>query len=150
MEYNFNSAPFLRRRTDPIEMDSYVEAVGDYMSMTITTELTEFTKSLPALSFNLPISEKFPPIYYNGVSSNRSAGAGGSHGGAHLRGRVALTMDDPPQVRWTWVVRYDGEDRWRIEAVQIGGRGSKRGLVGVWSDVERADLSPIGREYWPC
>lgn len=31
----------------------------------------------------------------------------------------------------------------------MGGCKSRRGIVGVWSDVERADLSPIGPfTYW--
>lgn len=44
---------------------------------------------------------------------------------------MQLTADDPPEVRWTLVIRYAGEDRWRLEGVQIGGRGSKRGFFGV-------------------
>lgn len=48
-----------------------------------------------------------------------------------VRGMVQLTADDPPEVRWTLVIRYAGEDRWRLEGVQVGGRGSKRGFFGV-------------------
>lgn len=44
---------------------------------------------------------------------------------------MQLTADDPPEVRWTLVIRYAGEDRWRLEGVQVGGRGSKRGFFGV-------------------
>ncbi len=69
--------------------------------------------------------------------------------GSQIRGIITLTPDDPPEIRWTWVVRYSGFDRWRLEGVQIGGCRSPRGIVGIWSDIERADLSPVGPfTYW--
>lgn len=40
-----------------------------------------------------------------------------------------------------------GEDRWRLTGIQIGGRGSKRGIVGIWSAVQREQLSPNG-PFW--
>lgn len=49
------------------------------------------------------------------------------------RGVVQLTADNPPEVRWTIVIHYGGEDRWRLECVQMGGRGSRKGLFGVCS-----------------
>jgi hypothetical protein len=54
---------------------------------------------------------------------------------------VRLTADDPPQVRWTLVIRYGGEDRWRLEGVQVGGRGAKRGFFGVSAVSELGESS---------
>lgn len=91
----------------------------------------------------LPSSDLLPTLHFHGVN----------HYAAHqritseIRGSVSLTTDNPPQVRWTWVVGMAGEDRWRLTGIQIGGRGSKRGIVGIWSAVQREQLSPNG-PFW--
>ena len=86
-----------------------------------------------ALSTSLPTSDLLPPIYFHGRSAQQSGSL--TYPAAapmtSIRGVVRLTADDPPQVRWTVMIRYGGEDRWKLECVQLGGRGSKRGYVGV-------------------
>lgn len=121
---------------EPVDINTYVEAVGNYMRMDLKFGLSGEAANLPQLQSNLPISETLPAIQFCGSSTN-----GSQVRVSEIRGQVSLTTDDPPQVRWTWIVRYGGEDRWRLEGIQIGGIGSKRGVVGMWSDVDRADLS---------
>lgn len=91
--------------------------------------------SLPPIKTHLPTSNLLPALHFHG-SSRANSGATtypSSSPSSFVRGVVQLTADSPPQVRWTLVIRYAGEDRWRLEAVQVGGRGSKRGFFGVSS-----------------
>jgi hypothetical protein len=92
-------------------------------------------EDLPTIETGLPTSNLLPPIRFHG-SSQQHDGPNVLQGSAHgestfVRGVVQLTADNPPQVRWTLVIRYGGEDRWRLECVQVGGRGSNRGFFGV-------------------
>lgn len=104
-------------------------------------------EALPDLTTNLPTSNLLPPIHFRGSSQQHQGdgihthpahGATGS--GSFVRGVVQVTADDPPQVRWTLVIRYGGEDRWRLEGVQLGGRGSKRGFFGVSAEYHLIDV----------
>lgn len=131
-----------RRRA--VNITDYTEAIGQAMRMQLTTTMSEFASRLDKIQSTIPTSTVLPPIDFCGVSTG-----GTSVEGSHIRGTVSLTTDDPPEVRWTWVVRYSGFDRWRLEGIQVGGCKSRRGIVGMWSDVERADLSPVGPfTYW--
>lgn len=92
-------------------------------------------EDLPPIDTALPTSDLLPAIRFHGSSQQHDGphvlqgSAPGSS--SFVRGVVQLTADNPPQVRWTLVIRYGGEDRWRLECVQVGGRGSKRGFFGV-------------------
>jgi hypothetical protein len=86
---------------------------------------------LPALTTPLPMSP-VPPVYFQGTSHQQLSDDGvTTQPRSFVRGVARLTADTPPEVRWTMVVRYAGEDKWRIEGVQVGGRQSRRGFFGV-------------------
>ena len=127
-----------------INIEQYSEAVGNYMTMQL--QCGRNPNSLPErddVVSSLPHSDLLPVLHFHGVN----------HYAAHhritsqIRGSVCLTNDNPPQVRWTWVVGMAGEDRWRLTGIQVGGRGSKRGIIGIWSAVQREQLTPNG-PFW--
>ncbi|KAL9607027.1 MAG: hypothetical protein Q9167_008019 [Letrouitia subvulpina] len=64
-----------------------------------------------------------------------------------LRGIVRLTPEG--EVRWTsWSV-FHGEERWRSEGVQVGGIGSKRGVIGTWFQKDFDEEGPAGpTAFW--
>lgn len=42
-----------------------------------------------------------------------------------------------------------GEERWRSEGVQVGGRNSKRGVIGTWFDKDYDRHGPAGpTTFW--
>ncbi|WVQ92992.1 hypothetical protein IAU59_000055 [Kwoniella sp. CBS 9459] len=154
----------LLRRQGSLDLSTYHEAVGDLMKLDlkIVPEPSEHDSRtlcprhnvpidpLPAVTTHLPTSDLLPPIHFAG-SSVQHQGPTFPTGTpmSAIRGVVRLTADDPPQVRWTLVIRYGGEDRWRLECVQVGGRGSKRGFFGIWTDALKEDHSPNGPVwYW--
>jgi hypothetical protein len=101
-------------------------------------------EELPEIKSDIPTSSLLPPIKFHGSSEQHSgmhALQGNGSPSSFVRGVVQLTADNPPQVRWTLVIRYGGEDRWRLECVQVGGRGSKRGFFGVRLPSARNALS---------
>ena len=52
-------------------------------------------------------------------------------------------------IRWTTFSIYHGEERWRSEAVQIGGRRSSRGMLGTWFDKDYDEHGPAGPSaFW--
>jgi hypothetical protein len=127
-----------------VNIEHYSEAVGNYMTMQL--QPGRKPNSQPErddVVSPLPHSDLLPILHFHGVN----------HYAAHqritseIRGSVCLTNDNPPQVRWTWVVGMAGEDRWRLTGIQVGGRGSKRGILGTWSAVQREQLSPNG-PFW--
>lgn len=133
----------VNRLVHSLDLTTYHEAIGDLMKLDLKmvrpddTKLVAILDSLPPIESPLPSSDLLPPIRFCGHSTQSSQ--------AHLmpadsppssvRGVVRLTSDSPPQVRWTLVIRYGGEDRWRLECAQTGGRGSKRGFFGVSSHI---------------
>lgn len=130
---------------DPPDLTQYSEAVGDLLHMHITIDRPTCSSpscpvpththatplNLPQLESSIPIGDLLPPIHFQGHSSQSATSWPTATATSAIRGTVHLTTDDPPQVRWTLVIRYGGEDRWKIEAIQPGGRGSKRGFFGV-------------------
>ena len=151
-----------------LDLAHYTEAVGDLLHMQLEiVDPVEHAKKLssrrvgaaghsaedllPLVGSSLPTGDRLPPIHFKGVSAQASGNLTHPSGSPHssVRGVVQLTADDPPQVRWTVVIRYTGADRWKIEGVQVGGRGSKRGFFGVWTDAEKEEHSPNGPTwYW--
>lgn len=158
----------LRRSMADLDLSHYTEAVGDLLHMQLDIiDPVEHAKKvsnrrvgaaghaaddvLPLVHSSLPTSDRLPPIHFRGVSAQATGSLTHPSGAPHstVRGVVQLTADDPPQVRWTVVIRYTGADRWKIEGVQVGGRGSKRGFFGVWTDAEKEEHSPNGPTwYW--
>ncbi|OCF40403.1 hypothetical protein I317_05770 [Kwoniella heveanensis CBS 569] len=153
----------LLRRAGSLDLSTYHEAVGDLMKLDlqIVKDPSEhgrcicprhnvLTDPLPVVTTHLPTSDLLPPIHFAG-SSVQHQGPTFPTGTpmSAIRGVVRLTADNPPQVRWTLVIRYGGEDRWRLECVQVGGRGSKRGFFGIWTDALKEEHSPNGPVwYW--
>lgn len=139
----------MRRSIHELDLSGYHEAVGDLMKLKLELDKPgDRPKDLPLIETNLPTSPLLPKLTFHGTSiSGSHVGVPGSPN--FVRGNVQLTADDPPQVRWTLVIRYGGEDRWRMECVQPGGRGSKRGFFGTWTDAAKELHSPNGPVmYW--
>ena len=163
-----------------VDLSRYAEAIGDLMRLELEIDRVatiresphlfpplekhekSVTQNLPPITTTLPTSKLLPPLRFHG-SSLTSHLVPGTMPDRFIRGVVQLTADDPPQVRWTMVIRYGGEDRWRLECVQPGGRGSNRGLFGVsrsiqlgccahqqcWTDAAKEEHSPNGPVwYW--
>ncbi|ORX39215.1 hypothetical protein BD324DRAFT_641367 [Kockovaella imperatae] len=142
----------LRRSLNTLDLTRYHEAVGDLMRLELVIDREGYKpEPMPRIETNLPTSSLLPPIYFHGSSVQQSSAItfASNSSASFVRGVVQLTADDPPQVRWTLVIRYGGEDRWRLECVQVGGRGSKRGFFGIWTDALKEEHSPNGPVwYW--
>ena len=133
----------IRRSMNQLDLSSYNEAIGDLMRLDLEIDKEDAPSSSKAyqrkspdvevIDTHLPSSDLLPPIHFHGSSvQNHGRNTYPAQSPAsYVRGVVRLTADDPPQVRWTLVIRYGGEDRWKLECVQAGGRGSKRGFFGV-------------------
>ncbi|KAI4163210.1 MAG: hypothetical protein LQ342_003143 [Letrouitia transgressa] len=66
---------------------------------------------------------------------------------SRLRGMVRLTPEG--EVRWTSWSIFNGEERWRSEGVQVGGIGSRRGVIGTWFDKDFNEEGPAGpTAFW--
>ena len=60
-------------------------------------------------------------------------------------------MTPEGEVRWTTYSIFNGEERWKSEGVQIGGRKSARGVVGNWFDKYTLPFLPPfapSNSYW--
>lgn len=138
----------IRRSMNQLDLSRYSEAIGDLMRLDLVIDKDSSSankaysqrqqraaEALEPVSTHLPTSDLLPPIRFHGssVQQNGSTTYPTQSPASFVRGVVQLTADDPPQVRWTLVIRYGGEDRWRLECVQVGGRGSKRGFFGASS-----------------
>lgn len=125
----------LARQSGPLDLSRYSEAIGDLLQMHLVidrpSDKRERDPIVPVKSC-IPTGDLLPPIHFHGHSGH-SGTTWPTPASSFVKGTVQLTTDWPPQVRWTMVIRYSGEDRWRVEGVQMGGRGSKRGFFGVSS-----------------
>jgi len=122
----------LRRSMNQLDLSRYTEAIGDLMRLDLVSVKAPHADFEPVTS-HLKSSDLLPKIHFHGssVQQNGTMVYTSATPASFVRGVVQLTADDPPQVRWTLVIRYGGEDRWRLEGVQVGGRGAKRGFFGV-------------------
>lgn len=126
----------MRGRVAQLDLTHYHEAVGDLMRLNLELDYpspASPSTTLPPLTTHLPTTRnsRLPPIHFIGTSLQSKSVTPDAAPLSSVRGVVQLTADDPPEVRWTLVIRYAGEDRWRLEGVQVGGRGSRRGFFGV-------------------
>ncbi|KAJ9106161.1 hypothetical protein QFC21_001304 [Naganishia friedmannii] len=130
-----------------VNIEHYSEAVGNFMSMHLHPGRDpKAPADQEEIVSPLPSSNLLPALHFHGVNHYATHHQTTSQ----VRGSVCLTTDNPPQIRWTWVVSMNGDDRWRLTGIQIGGRGTKRGIVGIWSAVQREQLSPHGPfAFWP-
>lgn len=148
-----------RAHLAPLNLTTYPEAVGDPMNLRIEVstgpEAADLAYSelrrrggvgggraerrawmLPRLATPLPTSDLLPSLYFHGTSWRQTSAQAALEGASSfVRGVIRLTPDNPPEVRWTIMIRYNDEDRWRLEGVQVGGRGSRRGFFGVSEDL---------------
>ena len=104
--------------------------------------------ALSLLDSTVPTSSRRPPIYFRGSDGVPTLELVGSvpisplsdvpqpTTSSELAGVVRLTADDPPQVRWTFVIKHN-DDHWRFDCVQPFGPGSGRGFYGVWTGIEK-------------
>jgi len=131
----------LRRSMNQLDLSRYTEAIGDLMRLDLVidqdaaaaTKAYSRSEHLERVTTHLATSDLLPAIHFHGslVQQNGAITYPSQSPASFVRGVVQLTADEPPQVRWTLVIRYGGEDRWRLEGVQVGGRGAKRGFFGV-------------------
>ncbi|KAI0247378.1 hypothetical protein BJV78DRAFT_1133446, partial [Lactifluus subvellereus] len=62
---------------------------------------------------------------------------------ARVRGTVEMAASG--DVRWTLVsFREDGVGEWASEGVQLGGRGSAMGVIGMWTGADHERRDPLG------
>jgi hypothetical protein len=105
IELNF--LPGLEKKERNETLRNVFEAIGDYMKQVFTLGLDEKDKALKDITSPLPRSEILPPLKFSGRGY-----AGEIEGDGHaMRGEVVITPDH--QVKWTWVVTYGGQDRWK-------------------------------------
>lgn len=53
------------------------------------------------------------------------------------------------EIRWTTYSVFQGEERWKSEGIQVGGRGSARGVIGNWFDKNYDQHGPAGpTQFW--
>jgi len=65
---------------------------------------------------------------------------------ARVRGTVEMAASG--DVRWTLIsFREDGQGQWASEGVQLGGRGSAMGVIGLWTGAEHELSDPLG-PFW--
>jgi len=87
------------------------------------------------------MAEDYPPIYFSGTVRSSDAW----HPTSYVHGRVERAEDGT--VYWKLTSNYDGQDRWVSEGVQVGGVGSRMGVLGIWSDAFHEHEGPAG-PFW--
>ncbi|CAE6405821.1 unnamed protein product [Rhizoctonia solani] len=92
----------------------------------------KLTKAEPAD----PPFEDRPILHFNGFSVANDTMISGVHG--------FVCMTSNGYVRWRLVTRYDTDDRWVTEAVQLGDAGSAAGFLGTWTGNNHEPDDPAG------
>ncbi|KAH7345014.1 hypothetical protein B0J17DRAFT_702530 [Rhizoctonia solani] len=98
----------------------------------VITMTLKIVRSEPAS----PPFEHRPILHFNGFSVANDTMISGVHG------FVCMTANG--YVRWRLVTRYDTEDRWVTEAVQLGDAGSAAGFLGTWTGNNHEPDDPAG------
>ena len=113
------------------------EACGALLMM--ETKLDDSVRDDPALKSLVPMCMDLPPLYFSG----HSRGQGYTHPRTNVKGFAALVRGGR-EVRWKFIVAYNGVDQWQLEGIQPGGiRGG--GIYGIWSQVDHDEPhSPVG------
>ncbi|OAF99892.1 uncharacterized protein CC84DRAFT_1190723 [Paraphaeosphaeria sporulosa] len=137
-DFNFNTTAVRTPEDQPLPPITMEEAVRHIMMHLEVTAVTA-----PGKNDN----QTMPVIHFDGkaraVDTNMDANANSS-----IRGCVRMTPEG--EVRWSTVWIFNGhEERWRSEAIQVGGLRSKRGVVGVWYDKSFDPHGPAGpTAFW--
>ena len=77
-----------------------------------------------------------PKLFFSGTSE------GGMNHEATIHGSVERM--ESGDVRWRMTSRYDQEDRWTFDGVQVGGVQSAMGVFGTWTGVQHEPEDPAG------
>ncbi|KAL9021801.1 MAG: hypothetical protein Q9185_001036 [Variospora sp. 1 TL-2023] len=87
-----------------------------------------------------------PVVHFKGVSTSALPPVD-PNANSKIRGTVKLTPQG--EVRWTTFSVFHGEERWRSEGIQIGGRRCARGIIGFWFDKDFDPYGPAGpTAFW--
>ncbi|KAK0671141.1 hypothetical protein QBC41DRAFT_316471 [Cercophora samala] len=90
--------------------------------------------------------EDWPVVHFEGQSRALDWSWDGN-ADSDLKGTVRMTKEG--EVRWTTYSIYDGEERWKSEGFQLGGRKSARGVIGNWFDKDYNEHGPCGpTAFW--
>lgn len=133
LAFNTGTALAFDRRPD---LTDEPEACGALLRMDL--KLDDRVKGDPILNTKVPMCTDLPPLYFSG----QSRGQGYSHPLTAVKGFAAL-VPGGREVRWKFIVAYNGVDQWQLEGVQPGGVRSG-GIYGVWSQVDHEPHGPIG------
>ncbi|SMR61509.1 unnamed protein product [Zymoseptoria tritici ST99CH_3D1] len=89
---------------------------------------------------------RLPVVHFRGTSRSLHA-SWDPNANSRIRGTVRQTPEG--EIRWTTFSIFHGEERWRSEGIQVGGRGSKRGVLGNWFDKDYDMHGPAGpTAFW--
>ncbi|KAJ4349641.1 uncharacterized protein N0V89_008258 [Didymosphaeria variabile] len=136
--FNFNTTAVRTPEGQPYPPITMEEAVRHIMMQLEVTAVTA-----PGNNDD----QTMPVVHFSGkaraVDTNMDANANSS-----IRGCVRTTAEG--EVRWSTVWVFNGdEERWRSEAIQVGGLRSKRGVVGIWYDKSLDPHGPAGpTAFW--
>ncbi|KAL8826177.1 MAG: hypothetical protein Q9170_007501 [Blastenia crenularia] len=90
--------------------------------------------------------QELPVVHFKGTSTSALPPVD-PNANSKIRGTVRLTRQG--DVRWTTLSVFHGEERWRSEAIQIGGVQAGRGVVGFWFDKDFDPYGPAGpTAFW--
>ncbi|KAF2438042.1 hypothetical protein P171DRAFT_166485 [Karstenula rhodostoma CBS 690.94] len=137
-DFNFNTTAMRTPDDQPFAPTTMEEAIRHIIMHLEVTAVTAPGKN---------DDQTMPVIHFDGkaraVDTNMDANANSS-----IRGCVRMTSEG--EVRWSTVWIFNGhEERWRSEAIQVGGLRSKRGVVGVWYDKSFDPHGPAGpTAFW--
>lgn len=123
-----------------LQMDSPpTNEINDSEGMPDKKNPSVFETSTPTLSFigtsePLAFAGTFTSSTHPSVMAERS-----------IRGSVSRTPEG--EVFWSYIIRYGGEDKWKMQGIQIGGARSRFGILGTWSTAEGDERGPHG-PFW--
>ncbi len=104
-------------------------------------KLDESVKDDWRLKTDIPAEDDpaYPKLYFRGLS--RGQGFTGNPVTV-VKGFAAL-VPGGREVRWKFIIAYNGSDQWQLEGVQPGGIRSG-GVFGLWSQVDHEPGGAIG------
>ncbi|KAG8732841.1 hypothetical protein FRC11_010610 [Ceratobasidium sp. 423] len=126
-EYNVHS----RRPSGELDTSVFQHKLFNEATRIITMTL-KITRSEPA---NPPFEHR-PTLHFSGFSIANDTMISAVHG--------FVCMTPNGYVRWRLVTRYDTDDRWVTEAVQLGDAGSAAGYLGTWTGNHHEPDDPAG------
>ncbi|KAF8609629.1 hypothetical protein BDV93DRAFT_602271 [Ceratobasidium sp. AG-I] len=126
-EYNFHGA----RTSGGIDTSVFRQPMFGEATRSITMSL-RLTHSEPS---ETPFEHR-PRLHFNGFSVGSDTMISAVHG--------FVCMTPSGYIRWNLVTRYQSEDRWVTEAVQIGDVGSAAGFLGTWTGNSHDIDDPAG------